>query len=118
MSLADSGAQPGYGADGETTTADGTAPVDGTARADGETSTADGTAPADDGTAADATVATNVLPEAPATAPTVPASQVAHAGCDLAQLETLGRRPLVEHAEVYQQLHTELQRALSEIDGI
>jgi hypothetical protein len=35
----------------------------------------------------------------------------------LAGLETLGERPLSEHAEVYEQVHTRLQAALSEIDS-
>jgi len=32
-------------------------------------------------------------------------------------LATLDGRPLTEHAEVYEELHTHLQRTLAEIDG-
>jgi hypothetical protein len=35
----------------------------------------------------------------------------------LADLDDLGRRPLAEHAEIYQALHADLQAALAEIDS-
>jgi len=35
----------------------------------------------------------------------------------LAQLEDIEHRPLSEHAERYDQVHAELQAALSDIDG-
>jgi hypothetical protein len=35
----------------------------------------------------------------------------------LEALDTLPGRPLTEHADVYQQVHAELQAALGEIDG-
>ena len=35
----------------------------------------------------------------------------------LAQLEDIEHRPLAEHAERYDQVHAELQTALSDIDG-
>ena len=35
----------------------------------------------------------------------------------LAQLEGIEQRPLPEHAERYDQVHAELQAALSDIDG-
>jgi hypothetical protein len=34
-----------------------------------------------------------------------------------AQLEDIEHRPLAEHAERYDQVHSELQTALSDIDG-
>jgi len=36
----------------------------------------------------------------------------------LQALAGLEQRPLAEHADVYQQLHSELQGALAEIDGM
>lgn len=35
----------------------------------------------------------------------------------LAALETVSERPLVEHPDVYQEIHTSLQSALTDIDG-
>lgn len=35
----------------------------------------------------------------------------------LAELDDLTRRPLAQHAEVYQALHADLQAALAEIDS-
>lgn len=34
----------------------------------------------------------------------------------MAGLDTLPQRPLLEHPDVYQQIHTDLQRALADID--
>jgi hypothetical protein len=51
--------------------------------------------------------------------PAVPADSDVRAslGRKLAVLEDLDGRPLAEHADVYQQLHAELQGTLAEIDS-
>jgi hypothetical protein len=56
------------------------------------------------------------VPEAPQSA-TGPEATAAASVADLGALDSLDSRPLAEHADVYQQIHSELQSALAEIDG-
>ncbi|MEO6886211.1 MAG: hypothetical protein ABI232_08005 [Jatrophihabitantaceae bacterium] len=51
---------------------------------------------------------------APEQASTVADQIAAH----LAELDTVAQKPLTEHADAYQRVHVELQRALAEIDSV
>lgn len=53
----------------------------------------------------------------PSTPPPAPADTSAILAERLRVLDTLADRPLVEHPDVYQQLHAELQATLAEIDS-
>lgn len=58
-----------------------------------------------------------------AAAPAVPGSPAAESpvarriAAEVASVATLSELPLAEHADAYQRVHVELQRALAEIDG-
>ena len=56
--------------------------------------------------------------ETPPPAASEPAATTARIAEQVAALDTVGDLPLAEHAEMYQRLHTELQGALAEIDGL
>jgi hypothetical protein len=56
--------------------------------------------------------------ETPPPAASEPAATPARIAEQVAALDTVGDLPLAEHAEMYQRLHTELQGALAEIDGL
>ena len=56
--------------------------------------------------------------ETPPPAASEPGATPARIAEQVAALDTVGDLPLAEHAEMYQRLHTELQGALAEIDGL
>lgn len=63
------------------------------------------------GTGARSTVAASAGGAEPAVA--APVAQAV----DLSELDTLGTRPLAEHAEVFGRIHEQLQAALAQLDA-